>query len=49
MMNVNPGNYLKERLITSFEKYLGSHCTYLGTPTKDGTNMIDWKQQPIRR
>lgn len=47
LISANPGNHFKERLTVLFEKYPNVPLAYLGIPTTDGTNLMDWKHQPL--
>lgn len=49
LMSANPGNHLKERLIALIEKYPKVPIAFLGIPTINGTDMVDWTQQPVWR
>lgn len=49
LKSINPNNHFKERLVGLFEKYPTVPIAYMGIPTTDGVNLIDWRQQPIWR
>lgn len=45
----NPGNSLKEKLITIFKKYPTVPIRFLGIPSDNEGNMLDWSSEPIWR
>lgn len=49
LISINPNNHFKEKLLALFEKYPAVPIAYMGIPTTDGVNLIDWKRQPIWR
>jgi abortive infection bacteriophage resistance protein len=47
LISINPNNHFKEKLIALFEKYPTVPIAYMGIPTTDGVNLVDWKKQPV--
>lgn len=47
LINANPSNHLKERLVGLFEKYPDVPTKYMGIPTNRSSKLIDWQLQPI--
>lgn len=44
---INPNNTFKNKLETLFAKYPNVRKAYLGFPTDENGNLIDWKAQPL--
>ncbi|QAA81221.1 Abi family protein [Aequorivita sp. H23M31] len=44
---VNPNNHLKEKLVQLFEKYPGIEIKYLGIPSENQADLLDWQNEPL--
>ena len=49
LLSANPGNYLKEDLVTLLKKYPYVPIEYMGIPSVEDKKLIDWKTQPLWR
>ncbi len=47
LIRSNPGNRLKDRLITLFEKYQNIPIKYLGIPSDGQGNLLNWENEPM--
>ncbi len=43
----NPGNHLKEKIIQLFQKYEHVPVRFMGIPTNDAGEMLNWKSEPL--
>ena len=47
LLRANPNNGIKNKMITLFAKYPDVPIKYLGIPSDDNGNMLDWQNEPL--
>jgi len=43
----NPSNHFKQKLETLFAKYPNTPIQFMGIPTSNGTNLIEWNKEAL--
>lgn len=47
LIRVNPNNSLKEKLVALFNKYPNIPIKYIGIPSNEKGNLLDWQNEPL--